>query len=95
MLSDWELMQPENFACDISELCCLPPDFDVIETFLHTLSYCSAFRRLHIAKNDVIFPIELFIDKSQVSENGHLHLELVMFTFTFFSQETKNHSKAW
>jgi hypothetical protein len=43
----------------------------------------------------VIFPVEFFIDKSQVSENGWLHLELVMFTFSFFPQETKNISSAW
>jgi hypothetical protein len=48
-----------------------------------------------IDTDDVLFPIEFFIDKSHVSEKGHLHLEPVMFTFTLFSEATKNLSSVW
>ena len=92
LFSDRELMQPDNFCVNIADLCRPPLPVgadDIIESFVHTTSYRSAYRRLVEQASDIIFPIQFFIDKSHVTENGKLHLEPVLFTFTFFLRKLR------
>jgi len=78
---------------------CPPAPYNVVDieitSYLQTSGYASAYQHLHVEETDVIFPIQMFIDKTHLNDLGQLHLEPVIFTFTLFNQETKNWACAW
>jgi hypothetical protein len=91
LLDDTSLMQPENLL--------LPPYSDTPEdscTDIHTGTWFKA-AVVHLCHNntDILCPIILFIDKTQVDKFSKWTLEPVLFTLGIFNRATRNLSQAW
>ena len=67
LLSDVELMEDHNVeAVDVQ-----------ISSYLYTSGFASAYEHLHVDQKDVIFPIQMFFDKTRLNDLGKLPLEPV------------------
>jgi len=90
LLSDSSLMVPSNL---------INPSSVSDEQYLSDIHTGSWFKAatllLCINGNDVLCPIILFIDKTQVDTLGKWTLEPVLFTLGIFNQATRNLSQAW
>jgi hypothetical protein len=91
LLADTSLMQPENLL--------LPPYSEIPEdtcTDIHTGTWFKlAVVHLCLNNTDILCPIILFIDKTQVDKFSKWTLEPVLFTLGIFNRATRNLSHAW
>jgi hypothetical protein len=91
LLADTSLMKPENLL--------LPPynhDNNDIRSDIHTGSWFkTALLKLCINGTDILCPIILFIDKTQIDTFSKWTLEPVLFTLGIFNRATRNLSHAW
>ena len=88
ILTDPDLIQQQSYVA-LPKCQCMDGEDTAIKSCMDTSSYVSAYQHLHVNAEDIIFPIQLFIDKTHINEQARLKLEPVIFTFTLFNQETK------
>ena len=97
LLSDSELMREENLLfCAESET---PSMLPMISNHLGDLNTGDWFKNayIHLCTEpcDILCPIIIFIDKTQVDQMSKWSLEPVLFTLGIFNRATRNKSSAW
>jgi hypothetical protein len=92
LIKDQNLMQRKNLLILNNNI---PVTEDVRSDINSGSWYKSASIRLCIDGNDVLCPIILFIDKTQIDQLSKWSLEPVLFTLGIFNRQTRNLSSAW
>jgi hypothetical protein len=88
LLSDKVLMDSTNLILQ-------PSDPDICGDINTGSWYHSAHAKLCTSPQDILCPIILFIDKTQIDTQSKWSLEPVLFTLGIFNRSTRNLSQAW
>ena len=97
LLSDQELMREENLLFSPgSDTPQMPPDISNHLGDINTGDWFkNAYSNLCTESCDILCPIIIFIDKTQVDQMSKWSLEPVLFTLGIFNRATRNKSSAW
>ena len=98
LLTDPELMQPENLNIDVKDPFAKPTvgaGDGVFDDFSTGSVHVNAHERYCVGPTDILNEILLFIDKSHLDLNGKHTLEPIMFTMCLFHRKLRNLAKAW
>ena len=98
LLTDPELMQPENLSFDPGDSSAVP-QVGGIDGFLGDINtgevHCAAHKRLCKTEKDMLAEIVLFVDKTHLDVKGRHTLEPIMFTTCLFNARCRARDDAW
>ena len=95
LLSNCNLMKDNNLLIDIEDPFRKSQPGDVLEDINSGWWYFETRDELCTGPSDVLLPLLMFIDGSNVDKNGRLSVEPVSMTLGIFNRETRNLPQAW
>ena len=95
LLTNPDAMRQENLLLDLNDPYSGPKDSDILDDIDSGWWYRETYSELCVSRKDVLLPLLLFIDGSNIDNNGRLSVEPVTITLGIFNRQMRNRSEAW